>query len=84
MFSNKVFFKYFDQYTTVEEFKQKHQCLCDYFVEEEGYIHKDMNGVNWIDYLIQNPDKYTNLMQSLDKGKLYLQNHLRNYSKDED
>ena len=51
---NKIFFKYFDKYKTLEEFKKENECVCDFFVKEEGYLQKDMNGIKWVDYLIQN------------------------------
>lgn len=49
---NKVFFKYFYEYETIDDFKANHSCICDFFVNEDGYLQKDMNGINWIDYLL--------------------------------
>jgi len=54
---NRIFFKYFDKYKTIEEFTAKHKCICDFFVEEEGYIKGDMNGTSWADYLLENQSK---------------------------
>ncbi len=51
---NRIFFKYFDSYNSLVEFKDEHECICDYFVEEEGYIKTDMDGVGWVDYLVAN------------------------------
>ena len=54
---NKVFYKYFYKYKTVEDFKGSHDCICDLFVKENGYLQKDMDGVNWVDYLLSNQNK---------------------------
>lgn len=53
---NHIFFDYFKSYKTLEAFKSKHPCICDFFVTEEGYLQKENNGVNWVDYLIKNTD----------------------------
>jgi diguanylate cyclase (GGDEF)-like protein len=54
---NKTFFKYFNKYNTLEEFKKEHKSISDFFVEKDGYIYKDMDGINWLEYLIKNPKK---------------------------
>ena len=53
---NKIFFKYFYNYVTIDEFKENHKCICDLFVKEEGYIQKDIDGLYWIDYLMAHQD----------------------------
>nr|WP_321266722.1 diguanylate cyclase [uncultured Sulfurimonas sp.] len=50
---NNIFFKYFDMYSNVEEFKEKHNCICDFFVIEDGYLEAMMNDKTWVEYLIQ-------------------------------
>lgn len=52
---NKTFFKYFNKYSTLEEFKREHESISDFFVQKDGYVYKNMDGVNWIEYVIQNP-----------------------------
>ena len=54
---NKAFFDYFYQYSTLEEYKREHLCLCDFFVEEEGYLAKEVDGVEWREYIHQNHHK---------------------------
>ncbi len=54
---NRAFFRYFDKYNTIEEFKEQHQCICDFFVAENGYIDKVVEGKNWVDYLLENKNK---------------------------
>lgn len=52
---NKTFFKYFYNYSTLEEFQKEHISISDFFVEKEGYIYKNMDSLNWLEYIIKNP-----------------------------
>ena len=50
--SNKALYEYFD-YSNFDDFKDKHNCICDLFLLEDGYIHPDKNE-NWLDDISQN------------------------------
>lgn len=56
---NQAFFR-FNNFKDYDEFRQKHKCICDCFVDYEGnsYLksHYD-NGENWISIMLNNPDK---------------------------
>jgi len=52
--ANKMFFKYFSKYKTLQEFKKNHKSISEFFVIEDGYIQMDMNGVGWVLYMAQN------------------------------
>lgn len=54
---NKVFFKYFYNSNTLEEFMSTCECICDLFTKEDGYMQKEMDGVYWVDYLLQHSAK---------------------------
>jgi len=54
---NHAFFKYFKSYKTLKDFKQYYQCICDFFELKGDYLHKEMNGENWVDYLLKNSSK---------------------------
>lgn len=54
---NQIFFDYFTSYKNLEEFSKDHDCICDYFVEEEDYIGPVVNNMNWVDYLNHNHHK---------------------------
>ena len=54
--ANKVFFRYFYQYSSIEQFLKEHQCICDLFSEEEGYLHANMGSLKWTDYVLQHPE----------------------------
>lgn len=47
---NKAFFDFFDEYKTLNEFTKKNGCLCNFFEEEEGFLHKQMGEYSWIEY----------------------------------
>jgi len=67
--ANKTFLLFFD-YKDIEEFKEEHSCICDFFVYENGknYVLKEMNGVNWFEY-IQNPLCKDKQVKIYDKNK---------------
>ncbi|WP_415397391.1 diguanylate cyclase [Sulfurimonas sp. CS5] len=67
---NRIFFKYFDKYKTLEEFLSENKSICDFFVNEDGYIQADMDGNKWIDYLIENKSKIHKMKVNI-FGKIY-------------
>ena len=50
---NDIFFKYFNNYATLDEFKEKNSCICNFFVNEEGYLQKEIGNKYWITYLVE-------------------------------
>jgi len=54
---NNSFFKYFNDYKDLDEFKKEHNCICDFFSEDDDYIQKEMDGLNWVEYLLKNHKK---------------------------
>jgi len=54
---NRTFFRYFDSYTTLEQFKDKHRSISDFFISEEGYLREDMDGVRWVDFMIEKSEE---------------------------
>jgi len=56
---NEAFFR-FSAFKNLEEFKQKHHCICELFVPIEGeeYLQPDYgNGKNWISVIKEHPEK---------------------------
>lgn len=51
---NRAFLDFFG-YTDLPSFLAEHECICDYFIEREGYLSTMMEGKNWIDYVKDNP-----------------------------
>ncbi|WP_373003000.1 diguanylate cyclase [Sulfurimonas sp.] len=67
---NRIFFKYFDKYKTLEEFLEDNECICDFFVEEDGYIQANMSGTKWVDYLVENQSNIHKMKVDI-FGKVY-------------
>lgn len=63
--SNNSMLEFFG-FKDLVEFKSKHDCICEYFEEEQGYIKQQMGELNWFEYVIQNLSK-DNLVQMKDK-----------------
>jgi PAS domain S-box-containing protein len=51
---NRRFFELFD-YKDIDDFKAKHTCICDLFIEEEGYIYPSERE-NWLEFVANTPD----------------------------
>jgi len=39
-----------------EEFREKHECICELFIEKDSYIKPSSDGFHWTDPLIVEPD----------------------------
>ncbi len=52
---NKSFFNFFN-YSNLEDFRKEHKCVCEFFIEAEGYIFNKQNS-NWLTYLVNNPNE---------------------------
>ena len=53
---NKKFLETFG-YEDKMEFLIDHDCICDLFYEEDGFLQKTMANETWIEYIINNPKK---------------------------
>ncbi|QSZ41410.1 PAS domain S-box protein [Sulfurimonas aquatica] len=53
---NPAMLKFFS-YESKEDFIAEHDCICDFFLEERGYLQTDMNGIHWLEYIRLNPTK---------------------------
>ncbi|MCD6173882.1 MAG: hypothetical protein J7J96_08900, partial [Sulfurimonas sp.] len=47
----------FFEFNSVEEFKNKHQCICDFFIDGDGLLSSEMDGVVWLEYILTNQDE---------------------------
>ena len=54
--ANKVFLDFF-AYKNLADFQKKHSCVCDFFLQEEGYLQKKVQGKNWIEYMNAYPEQ---------------------------
>ncbi len=55
--ANKAFFRYIDDFVSVDDFKSKYNCICDLFVDKEGYLQPDINDSRWTTYILNNQDR---------------------------
>jgi len=53
--TNQSFLDFFG-FATLDDFKAEHDCVCDFFEKEDGFLQKYNDGVLWIDLLHQNPN----------------------------
>jgi signal transduction histidine kinase len=53
--ANKAFFD-FVGYSDVSSFLSEHECICDYFIEREGYLSARVEGKYWLEYVKNNPE----------------------------
>jgi diguanylate cyclase (GGDEF)-like protein len=68
--ANKTFFKYFKKYRNVEEFRAKNTCICNYFIDEDGYLTRGSVAYGWLDFILQNRDKTNKVKMDID-GEIY-------------
>ncbi|MDF1883263.1 diguanylate cyclase [Sulfurimonas sp. SAG-AH-194-C21] len=58
LFVNKAFFDYFGRYDNMDSFIAQHGCISELFDKDSKYLQKEMNGENWLTYLLKNRGKY--------------------------
>jgi len=68
--ANQTFFKYFKHYKTLEEFRKENSCICNFFVEEEGYLSKEGTMYKWLDSVLRSPDVSHKVKMNIE-GKIY-------------
>jgi PAS domain S-box-containing protein len=64
---NQKFFEIFD-YKNLDDFLAQYSCICDLFIDKEGYLSRTMQNQNWLEYLLTNQDK-AHLVLMSDKNK---------------
>lgn len=65
--ANDAFFQTFN-YKDLDDFSNKHLCICELFIEKEGVAHikPTMGGLSWSNYILSHP-KETHEVYMLDK-----------------
>lgn len=56
VFANQAFLSFFD-YTTLDDFKKIHRCICDFFdqSDSEHYLQPVMENLIWTEYILKYP-----------------------------
>jgi PAS domain S-box-containing protein len=44
-------------YDTLEAFHLNHECICDFFIEEDDFLGSEVNDLHWLEYILLMPDK---------------------------
>lgn len=68
---NKMFFKYFESFNSLNSFKKNYKGICDFFVSEKGYIGDKYNDENWYKYLLENKNIDNKVKIKIDKKEYY-------------
>ncbi len=58
--ANAQLIEFFDEFKSLDEFKEKYDCICDRFIEmnDDKYLtDKTYNGKNWAEHILSNSDK---------------------------
>ncbi|MCK5294871.1 MAG: GHKL domain-containing protein [Arcobacteraceae bacterium] len=48
---NKALLDFFN-YKTLEDFENNHDCICDFFIEEDSYLQKEQDNKSWLDIIL--------------------------------
>jgi len=59
----------FAGYNSIDSFKKDYDCICELFEKENGYLYKEMDGVNWLEYIYANPTIYHKVSMQKDAKK---------------
>jgi len=60
-------------FENIDDFRNSHECICEFFIEEDGYLQKKMNGVLWIDALLNDKENTPNVAKiEGEDGKIHL------------
>jgi len=54
--ANQAFLDFFN-IDTLEHFTKDYPCICDKFIEKDGYLSKFMDGQLWLEYIYANPQE---------------------------
>jgi len=54
--ANRMFLE-FTGFPSVEAFRRQYDCICELFIARNGYLQPETGGMNWVEYVIANPDK---------------------------
>lgn len=65
--ANKKFYKTFG-FKNLEDFKRYHECICELFIEEEGYLKETTAQAHWTLPITENPDRQHKAILYNDSG----------------
>ena len=75
--ANRAFLN-FTAYQSIAEFMSEHECICELFEFEEGknYLQKEMQGVNWLQYILSRTETTkVKLSNARNETKIFIIEH---------
>jgi len=66
--ANRNFFEVFG-FDSLDTFKKKHDCICELFVDREGYLKTSTVDVHWTEPILSNPQKQHKALIINNKGE---------------
>ncbi len=66
---NKTFFKYFNNYSSLEEFKRSHRYISEFFEDRQGYVKPTPDDLSWIEKISLNNGKTHKVMFNINGTK---------------
>ena len=68
--ANNALLEFFG-YESLVDFEKKNSCICDFFIEEDGFLQKYNDGAVWTEYITEHPDKkYRTKMKDISSDKI--------------
>lgn len=55
--ANRAFYKFFDEYESLEEFEKEYETIANLFVEEEGFVQKELGPYSWVEYVFHHKEQ---------------------------
>lgn len=71
--ANQRFFEFYSKFSSIDEFLQYYDCVCDTFEKQEGYLQREMEGVFWLEYVLKHPNELHKVMIRKDNEVYYFQ-----------
>ncbi len=70
--ANKAMFEFTD-FKTLEDFKEKYNCICDLFLKGEGLVQAVMEDMTWLEYILSKPHVISKVsMKFQDKRHIFI------------
>jgi len=70
--SNSSMVKFFG-FDSLDNFKSKHNCICDFFINDsDSYLKKDINGLTWFEYIKKHPKEDLQVQMKNKDGDIHI------------
>ncbi len=66
--ANKAMLDFFN-FNSLKEFNEAHDCICDFFIPEKGYLIKEKKGKTWLNVVLEDITKTQKVMMVDSQGE---------------